>query len=62
MNEIEGIKEHTFNASLSEYPLEVIDCAKEHLDVEDEPFRYAEGVEVGVVTDLAEHVGDAPNG
>ena len=59
MNEIEGIQEHTFNTSLSEYPLEVIDCAKKHLDVEDELFGHAEGVEVGAVADLAEHVGDA---
>jgi hypothetical protein len=61
MNEIEGIKEHTFHASLSEYPLEVIDCAKEHLDVEDELFGHAEGVEIGAVTDFAKHVRDAPS-
>jgi len=59
MNENEGIKEHTFMAPLSEYPLEVIDCAKKYLDVEDELFGHAEGVEVGAVADLAEHIRDA---
>ena len=59
MNEIKGIKEHTFKASLSEYPLKVIDCPRKHLDVEDELFSHAEGVEVGAVADLAEHVRDA---
>jgi hypothetical protein len=59
MNGIEGIKGHTFNASPSEYPLKVIDCAKKDLDVEDELFGHAEGVEVGATDGLAEHVGDA---
>jgi hypothetical protein len=51
--------EHTFDASPREYPLEIIDCAKEDLDVKDELFGHADGVEVGAVADLAEHVGDA---
>ena len=59
MSEVEGIEEHTFNTSPSEFPLEIIDCAKKHLHVEDELFSHAEGVEVGAVADLAEHVGDA---
>ena len=56
---IEEITEHTFNTSLSEYPLEVIDHAKKHLDMEDELFGHAEAIEVGAVANLGEHVRDA---
>jgi len=51
--------EHTFDTSSGKYPLEIINCAKEDLDMKDELFGHADGVEVGAVADLAKHVGDA---
>ena len=57
-----GINTPTFNSSTNEYPLEVIDCPKKHLDVEDELFGHADGVEVGAIAGLVEHVGYACRG